>query len=180
MSDRFFVLTGGPGSGKTSVLQALAARGFDTMPEAGRAVIRDQAAIGGALPWADRALFAEQMLAWDMRSHAEAAGRSRPVFFDRGIPDLIGYLTLCGLPVPAHLERAAARFRYHARVFAFPYWPAIFTRDAERRQSPQEAEATFRAVTDAYRACGYELVAVPKLTIDERADFILSETGPAA
>ena len=50
-SDRLFVITGGPGSGKSTLIKALAERGFCTMPEAGRAIIRDQVAIGGeALP----------------------------------------------------------------------------------------------------------------------------------
>ncbi|RUU62771.1 ATPase, partial [Mesorhizobium sp. M2C.T.Ca.TU.009.01.2.1] len=68
-SDRFFVLTGGPGSGKTTLIEALRAQGFATAPEAGRGIIRDQTAIGGpALPWQDRALFAELMLSWELRS----------------------------------------------------------------------------------------------------------------
>lgn len=51
-SDRFFVLTGGPGSGKTTLIEALRTAGFATLPEAGRGIIRDQMAIGGpALPW---------------------------------------------------------------------------------------------------------------------------------
>src|SRR3546814_1518314 len=57
MADRpdFHVITGGPGSGKSTLIEALAVEGFDHMPEAGRAIIRDQVAIGGAaLPWADR------------------------------------------------------------------------------------------------------------------------------
>src|SRR3546814_9419519 len=67
MADRpdFHVITGGPGSGKSTLIEALAVEGFDHMPEAGRAIIRDQVAIGGAaLPWADRAAFAELMLGW--------------------------------------------------------------------------------------------------------------------
>ena len=60
MTDRFFVLTGGPGSGKTTLIDALAARGYACSLEAGRAVIRHQQDIGGnALPWGDRALFAD-------------------------------------------------------------------------------------------------------------------------
>lgn len=51
-SDRFFVLTGGPGSGKTTLIEALRSAGFATSVEAGRGIIRDQLAIGGpALPW---------------------------------------------------------------------------------------------------------------------------------
>lgn len=60
MADRpnFHVITGGPGSGKTTLIDMLASQGFHHMPEAGRAIIRDQVAIGGtALPWADRAAY---------------------------------------------------------------------------------------------------------------------------
>ena len=91
MSEHLFIITGGPGSGKSSLINALAARGYRTMPEAGRAIIRDQVAIGGsALPWADRALFAELMLGWEMRSHREALAIASPVLMDRGIPDVVG------------------------------------------------------------------------------------------
>jgi predicted ATPase len=47
-SDRFFVLTGGPGSGKTALIDALRSAGFTTSVEAGRGIIRDQSAIGGS------------------------------------------------------------------------------------------------------------------------------------
>lgn len=62
----FHIITGGPGSKKTTLIDALALEGFHYMPEAGRAIIRDQVAIEGtALPWSDRAAFAELMLAWN-------------------------------------------------------------------------------------------------------------------
>lgn len=73
---RFVVLTGGPGAGKSTLLDALAAAGFATVAEAGRAIIRDQAAIGGsALHTVDPQLYADLMLSWEMRSYREAAGR---------------------------------------------------------------------------------------------------------
>ena len=72
-SHRLVVVTGGPGSGKTTLIEALAAAGHRVMPEAGRAVIREQLAAGGqGLPWADRGLFAALMLERDRRSHAQA------------------------------------------------------------------------------------------------------------
>ncbi|WP_240634651.1 AAA family ATPase [Streptomyces sp. HG99] len=84
-------------------------------------MIQDQVAIAGrALPWADTALFAELMLCWELRSYRIAAAQTAPVLFDRGVPDIVGYLKLEGLPVPDHVHTAAQRFRYHHRVFIAP------------------------------------------------------------
>ena len=173
--ERFFVLTGGPGAGKTTLLEALVAAGWTGMPEAGRAVIRDQQAIDGpALPWKDPAAFAERMLAWEMRSHALARKMPGLTFFDRGVPDVIGYLRLSGLAVPGHVERAAALFRYNPRVLVFPPWAAIFRQDTERRQDFAGAERTFEAVRSAYREAGYQCVEVPPAPVAERLRFVLN------
>jgi len=179
---RFYVITGGPGSGKSTLIDALAARGLRTMPEAGRAIIRDQAAIGGSAgPWADRAAFAELMLGWEMRSYREAGRLEGPVVFDRGVPDVAGYLRLCGLPVPEHVKRAVEVFRYHTRVLIAPHWPEIFGQDAERKQSAEEAVATYDSLAQTYTEAGYELVELPKASVEERVRFVMSriETGRA-
>lgn len=106
MSDHFFVVTGGPGAGKTSLITELARRGFHTIPESGRVIIRDEIASGGdALPWADRMAYAERMLEHDLRAYSAAQSLSGPVIFDRGIPDI-------GLPDPMQPPRAAPRRRY--------------------------------------------------------------------
>lgn len=77
--ERFVVVTGGPGSGKTAVRDRLRPGGIATTVEAGRGIIQDHVALGGhALPWADRELFAELMLSWDMRSYREAQRRQLP------------------------------------------------------------------------------------------------------
>jgi predicted ATPase len=119
------------------------------MPEAGRPIIQDQVAIGGeALPWAERQAFAELMLSWEMRSYRVALKAKGPVIFDRGVPDVLGYLRLSNLPVPPHVERAAHMFRYHRRVFIAPPWPEIFGQDNERKQSFEEAQATYDVMVE--------------------------------
>lgn len=172
---RRIVLTGGPGSGKTTLLEALAAAGHATSPEAGRTIIRRQQAIyGEALPWKDRALFAELMLDRELEAHARAGDADGPVFFDRGVPDVVGYLSLCGLPVPAHMERAAQDIRYDRRVFIAPVWPEIFGQDAERKQDLDEARRTFDAMAETYPRFGYELIELPRAPVAERLDFVLT------
>ena len=157
MSDfeRFHVITGGPGSGKSTLIEALGRRGFAHTIEAGRAIIQDQIAIDGpALPGRDPLAFAELMLSWELRSYRAAEAESGPVFFDRGVPDMVGYFRLLGRPAPSHVTRSVERFRYNRRVFLAPPWPAIFTQDAERKQTPEEAERTYEAMVAAYSSSG--------------------------
>lgn len=173
-SPPFHVLTGGPGSGKSSLLAALAQAGQETTEEAGRAIIRDQQAIGGqGLPWRDPALFAELMLAWELRAYREALSRQRPAFFDRSLIDVIGYLRLSGLPVGEHLLRAARQWRYQEQIFLLPPWAEIYRTDAQRRQSFAEAERTYAAMCEAYTELGYTLIEVPRANLAQRRDFVL-------
>ena len=175
---RFFVLTGGPGSGKSTLIAALNGAGFAGSVEAGRAIIKSQAAIDGpALPWKNPALFTELMLSWEMQSYETARASEGVRFFDRGIPDLIGYLRLCELAVPDHITQAARLYPYNGTVFLLPAWPAIFAQDSERKQSLEEAERTFHAVAGAYAECGYDLVEVPRASVDERCRFVLDKVG---
>ncbi|AVG17438.1 ATPase [Chromobacterium vaccinii] len=174
---KLLVLTGGPGAGKTSLLMALQGMGFPVLDEAGRAVIQDQQRIGGgALPWVDPGAFAEQMLSWDMRNVRLAEREAGPVFLDRGIPDIIGYLELTGLQVPTHLEKAASVFRYD-QVFLLRPWPEIFAQDSERRQTWEEAVRTCEAMERVYARLGYRLAEVPRGSLEQRAAFVINQMG---
>jgi len=174
MRDHFFVVTGGLGAGKTSLITELACRVFHTVPESGRTIIREEMARGGdALPWADRMAYSERMLERDLRAYEDAQALSGPVIFDRGIPDIMGYLTLCGLPVPPHVAATAKAARYNARVFLTPYWDEIFTQDTERTQTRTEAEETCAVMRETYTALGYKITELPCTEIASHADFSL-------
>ncbi|MBU2959859.1 AAA family ATPase [Citreicella sp. C3M06] len=176
MSDHFSVVTGGPGAGKTSLITELARRGFQNIPESGRAIIRAEMARGGdALPWADRMAYAERMLERDLRAYEDAQALSGPVIFDRGIPDIMGYLTLRGLPLPPHVTAAAKAARYNRRAFLAPFWDEIFTQDSERKQTRAEAEATCAVMRETYTSLGYQITELPRADITTRADFVCAQ-----
>jgi predicted ATPase len=173
-AERFFVLTGGPGSGKSTLIEALRMAGYRGMPEAGRGIIQDQLAIEGrALPWSDPILFSEMMLAWDMRSYRSALQKPGLVFFDRGLIDVAGYLQLLGMSAPQHVEVAIDLFRYNRNVFVAPPWEEIFEQDHERKQDFAEAVRTYEVMTAAYLEYGYELVELPRIAVEERVRFVL-------
>ena len=80
------VLTGASGGGKTTLLQALATRGFTVVEEAGRRIVAEQLAQGGsATPWQDRAAFRDLLFARSLDAFQQVADRPGPVFLDRGI-----------------------------------------------------------------------------------------------
>ena len=179
--ERFIVVTGGPGSGKSTLLDALQQYGYARSVEAGRSIIQDQVAIGGrALPWADPVLFAEMMLCWEMRSYQLAQQQTGPVFFDRGVPDVLGCLRLLNLPVPEHMQKAASILRYNRRVFIAPPWQEIFQQDRERKQDFDEAVRTYDAMVETYTELGYDLVEIPRVPVDQRVRFVLQDADPAA
>ena len=103
------VLTGAPGAGKTTLLDAAAAAGLTTSPEVARVLLQQPG--GMALRVADPQGFAEAMLeahALELERHASDSG---PVLFDRGVPDVVGFLDVSGLSVPKSVDQACRTLR---------------------------------------------------------------------
>lgn len=172
----FYVVTGGPGTGKTTLLAELARRGHACVPEDARAVIQEQIAGKGlALPWSDAPSFAELLMQRSISTwHRFASARpAAPVYFDRGVGDAFTCAGIVGHTLPAHLREQAGACHYRNPVFLTPWWPAIYTTDTERRQTIEEAERTEHAVVKTYTDLGYEIMRLPLANPVERADFIL-------
>ena len=170
------VFTGGPGSGKSTLIRELIGMGYAVSPESGRAIMQQQMAIEGhGLPGKNLLLYAELMLARDMQSYLYPQTDSGPVFYDRGIPDTIGYLRTIGEEVAAHFFQAVRLYRYHRKVFLFPPWVEIYAQDSERKQPFEEAVRTCDAMESVYADAGYEVVEVPKAPVMQRVAFVLSE-----
>ena len=171
-----YVISGGPGVGKTTVLRELSARGFAFAPEVARQIIQEQVRSGGtALPWQDREAYTLLMLERSIGSYLEYTPSSSLTFSDRGIPDTLCYARRLGLPGQERIVEACRRYRYAPLVFLAPPWKEIYETDSERKQDFSEAESTFGPMTGIYEECGYRVVELPKIDPAARADFILAE-----
>jgi predicted ATPase len=172
----FYVITGGPGTGKTTVLAELLRRGWVCVPEDARAVIQEQIATSGsALPWSDAPRFAELLMQRSIATWQGQAAKNpqASVYFDRGVGDAFTCADLVGHTLPAAMRQQARACLYRNPVFLAPYWPSIYTTDTERRQTIEEAERTEHAIVRTYTDLGYEIVRLPLVSPAERADFIL-------
>lgn len=170
----FFIVTGGPGSGKSALIGALETCGIATVEESGRRIIREQRARGGkATHESDRLAYRQLMFDDAIQTFDHMRDESGLVFFDRGLPDLIGYSLLIDAPVPKALTEAARRYLYNRTVFVAPPWEEIYGQDEERGQDFAEAVATCDAMRAAYKETGYNLIDLPKTTVEERAGFAI-------
>ena len=172
----FYVLTGGPGSGKTSVWQELERRGYICIPEVARPIIKEQISINGnALPWKNREKYSELMLQHSVRDFIQYQNENNICFFDRGIPDTYGYCLLTHQPVSDVLMNAVKSYRYNPQIFIFPFWKEIYETDSERKQDTREAEETFYQLKSAYESLGYQTCILPQIPVNQRTDFILEQ-----
>jgi predicted ATPase len=170
-----YVISGGPGAGKTSLLRELAQRGVSCVPEVARQIIQEQVASqGDAVPWGNTARYAELMLERSIADFVKHSGATEWTFFDRGIPDVLCYARLIGLQQD-ETQRACDGYRYNRLVFIAPPWKEIYTMDAERKQTFTEAIETHRVMEQSYRDCAYEVVELPRVSAERRAKFVLRE-----
>lgn len=176
MKHNFFILTGGPGSGKTTLIQALSAHGYKYVEEVGRNIIKEEIAYqGDALPWGDKAKYADRMLSQSTDDYMKLLDEEDIYFFDRGIPDTLGYMYLEQIIPGGKVIRATKEYRYNPIVFILPPWKEIYETDQERKQDYAEAVATYQKMRQTYTEAGYSLIEVPCTSIEKRAEFIINE-----
>ena len=168
------IITGGPGTGKSSLLAALERKGYRCFPEVSRIIIAEQQAAGGDLfPWGNMAAFAEECFRRMQLQLAELpAGVS---FFDRGVPDIAAYMRRYGLDVPSQYLSVAGI--YSSSVLICPPWPEIFKNDPQRPETFEETCLLHRHLVETYTSLGFEMVEMPKISIEERALWVAKRFG---
>jgi predicted ATPase len=166
------IITGGPGSGKTTLLAELAALGFATIEESARAIIAERVAAGQS-PRPEPPAFAREILGRDIDKYFLQPSTSTWVFFDRGVIEALGMLHEVAPLPPGQLASMLSAYPFHRTVFILPPWEDIYTQDAERDQTFNEAISVHTRLLQWYGACGYVLHEVPRLSVSERARHVL-------
>lgn len=167
MADGFFAISGCSGGGKSSLLSALAARGYNTIEEPGLRLIRS----GGPMPWKDLRGFLEAAASLARHDLELAHGLPGPVFFDRGLIDALSGLAHLGdMAARQELPEAVERYRI---VFFAPPWREIFEQNDFRPHDFESACDESKRLYADLRVHGCEPVELPQVQLDLRCEYLL-------
>lgn len=175
MKAKKIVITGGPGTGKSSIIHDLESRGEKCLHEVSRQVTLEAQKEGiDQLFLVKPLLFSEKLLEGRLRQFMEAEKmESDHIFIDRGLPDVTAYMDYFKTDYPEMFDNTCNDHLYE-QVFILPPWKEIYRSDNERYENYQEAEKISEYLYKTYERYGYKPVEVPKLSVEERTDFILN------
>lgn len=171
MHTKRYIITGGGGTGKTTIINQLKAMGYQTCHEVSRELIKEQQAINGSLlPWKDLYGFGEQCIIRMQKQLNNA--ENELCFYDRGLPDIQAYFNNQGIEAP--LQQSCSKLPYAQTVFICPPWRNIFTNDPQRPESFEYSCEIYEHLKRVYSNLGYQLIEIPKTKVESRVNFILS------
>lgn len=168
------VITGAPSSGKTSVINELAKRGFAVRNEVARELIELGISRGRTLEQIRHdATSLQKDILQTALAREMGLDPEKLLFLDRGLPDSITYFRRAGID---GIEARAASYLYQYRaVFIFDRLPVV--KDAVRNEDDRIAGEIDRALEADYKSLGYTPIRVPVVPVSERTEFILKKVA---
>lgn len=164
------VITGPPSSGKTSLIDLLAARAYMVSPEVAREIIcytMHSGYLKNHFPRNGLALQRE-ILAVTLRREHLLSPQQR-VFFDRGMPDSIAYFNYHHFDPRDAIK--ACRHRRYQKVFYCEGLPVV--KDSIRLENDSVAQKIGELIINAYEGLSYELIRLPPVSLEERLHLVL-------
>ena len=172
-SNNWYVITGAPNSGKTSVVKLLEREGYIVEYEAARIYIDEEIEKGRSIKDIRRDELEFQKGILDLKIEIEnKLPKDKIIFFDRAIPDSEAYYKLCGLEKDGYLEKAIEKSNYK-KIFLFDLLP--YKKDYARTESEEEQKKIQELLEQTYRKLGVPVLVVPAMdSKEDRLVFILN------
>ena len=170
---QIYVITGGPGFGKTLIVEELRQLGYNCSKEFARDLILSEQESGGeVLPWKNPKLFQQNILQKRV-AFFDSIPAGAFAFADRGIPDQLAFARYRGFGTPEILSEYSQKYRYAPLVFVTPPWPEIFVNDSIRTETFDEACRIHEIVVETYISLNYQIIELPLLPPKQRTKYLL-------
>jgi len=165
------VITGGPCTGKTTVVNLLAQIGYKTTIEHARHYIDTQKISGRTVEEIRQNKKEFQLGVLNMQIEEEGKlDVNELVFLDRALPDAMAYYQFLGLEYDDRLIEQCNKYCYN-KVFILARLP--LTNDYARLEDEAEQIRIHNLIIKVYQSFPCPIVHVPVLPAEERVDFIL-------
>ena len=169
----WIVLTGAPGSGKTSISQSLHSYGFSIIPEMSRIVIEDALEKGFSIQeiMQNPELLTNSILA---RNYYRATNLSPDELFiwDTGLLDSAAFYNVAGIDYQCRLGFLNA-YRYKSVIFLEMLPQDVLGKDQARPQDVVLRNRIDKALRSIYSQLGYSLAIVPISEIESRTKQVV-------
>jgi len=174
LNTRKIVITGGPGTGKSSIIDELKRRGYVCFDEISRQVTLDARKNGvEQLFLTQPLLFSQLLLEGRTKQFIEAEKQeNKTVFLDRGMPDVLAYMDFFGSEYPDHFTNICKDNTYDD-IFILAPWKEIFKSDSVRYETFEQSEIIHEHLLETYKKFNYSLIDIPFDTVEKRVDFII-------
>lgn len=175
MQNKKIVITGGPGTGKSSIIHHLESQGHFCLHEVSRQITIEAQKEGIEQLFLEKPLlFSEKLLEARIHQYKEAVHLSKEhIFLDRGIPDVVAYMDYFGTNYTEEFIRACQNHKYD-KIYLLPPWEEIYISDNERYESFNQALEIHEHLKNAYITYGYKPIEVPIDSIANRSSFIIN------
>lgn len=183
MTTKRIVITGGPGTGKTSVIKQLEQSGYHCFHEIIRSMTlkakeeeNSETFVSNPLAFVSDPLeFNKKLLLGRLEQHKEGNNTKQEIiFYDRGIPDVLAYMDYFKQEYKEDFKSICINNRYD-HIFILPPWKEIYISDNERLENFEEAVQIDKHLEQTYKSLGYNTTIVPIGSVADRTQFILEK-----
>lgn len=168
------LVTGAPGSGKTTLIRSLQQLNFDTVEDPGRAVLVNYACQRNNKtdPRADYLLFQQIVRKRAVKTFLVQDPLEK-IYFDYGVAECLAFLKASNIPWREEFVEAAVSIKFD-KVFLCSLVP-VLSEDTLRTETKERREELQCLIGEIYSSLGHTVKLIPCLTLDERLKLVLDQ-----
>jgi len=177
--NKLVIISGMSSGGKSTLVAELNNNGYTVIPEAGREIVKEQIAIKGNItPWQNARAFEEMIVERSTAAYHRAKAMpdrlGQVIFFDRSFLEIVSHYQTVKTKDLNKYNHLIEELKFHNVIFMAPPWKEIFCQDDERKNTFENAVKEYDQLMKFYPQCGYDILELPKVSVKERVQFVLS------